>query len=308
MNKLFVLPLFSMFFFGEAIDFSLRYCQRWNYSNMCDFVYANNSDSGVGGVFRNDTPFNPKDVFAGSTIFVTGHSIDYFFKDVDPLIVHPYILVCMYGGVKREYLDNPHVIACFANDSGGPNDSNAIHHHEKFIMLPLGLSRDERLFHQNDSMNRAFITMRNKPKNKLLYMNFSLHPWAHWRHDLYNEFKEKPFVSIGAKKPFIEYMEDMSDYKFALSPSGDMYDCYRHWEAIMVGTIPIVLRHYPICEMLKNLPVLMIDDWNELTEAFLEKKYKEISAKKYDLSKLYLKYWVDKINNVKNAYFALHSN
>ena len=307
MKKIFFLLLFSGFIFSINSDLSNQYCQRVNYSSICDFSYANNSDSGVGAaVFKNSTPFNPKNVFPGNTIFVTGHSIDNFFREVDPLIEHPYILLCLYGGLKKEYLDNPHVIACFANDSGGPDDPNAIHLHEKVTMLPIGLSRDERLHHENDALNQAFESLRTKQKTKLLYMNFSLHHWAHWRHKLYNDFKDKPFVGLGSKKPFMGYMQDMSDYKFALSPSGDMYDCYRHWEAIMVGTIPIILKHYPVCEILKDLPVLIVNEWDELTENFLEKKYVEITSKEYDLSKLYLKYWVEKINMIKDTYLSSH--
>jgi hypothetical protein len=53
-----------------------------------------------------------------------------------------------------------------------------------------------------------------------------------------------------------------------------------------------------------KLPFFLInccvrDDWSEITEDFLEKKYQEISKKTHLLEKLYADYWINLIISFK---------
>jgi len=43
------------------------------------------------------------------------------------------------------------------------------------------------------------------------------------------------------------------------------------------------------------LPVLFIEDWNEVTEDRLKKEYKDMQTKEYKLNKLSFSYWKNKI-------------
>jgi hypothetical protein len=36
-----------------------------------------------------------------------------------------------------------------------------------------------------------------------------------------------------------KYYEEISNYKYVISPHGDRPDCYRHWESIGLGAVPI---------------------------------------------------------------------
>ena len=95
----------------------------------------------------------------------------------------------------------------------------------------------------------------------------------------------------------------MAPCKFTLSPEGDMHDCYRHWEAILIGVIPIIQKT-SMNELFNDLPVLLIDEWDQITEQFLQQKYEEISSKNYNLEKLYMKFWIDMINKIKEEYLV----
>ena len=59
-----------------------------------------------------------------------------------------------------------------------------------------------------------------------------------------------------------QYLQQLSDHKFAFSPPGNGVDCHRIWECFYLGVIPIVKRS-PHTENYKDLPVLIIDDWNQ---------------------------------------------
>ena len=95
----------------------------------------------------------------------------------------------------------------------------------------------------------------------------------------------------------------ISKYKFILSPRGAGEDCHRTWEALYLDVIPIVLSS-SINEIYEGLPILVINDWNEINEQFLNDKYNEISKKKanneYNMDKAYLDYWIDSIKLKKS--------
>jgi hypothetical protein len=48
----------------------------------------------------------------------------------------------------------------------------------------------------------------------------------------------------------------------------------------------------------ENLPILWIDDWQQVNSNFLEEKYFEIINKEYDFEKLTLSYYINKFLEV----------
>ena len=42
------------------------------------------------------------------------------------------------------------------------------------------------------------------------------------------------------------------------------------------------------------MPILVIDDWNDVSQTFLEKEYENITSA-WDDSKLFIDYWIEKI-------------
>jgi len=50
-----------------------------------------------------------------------------------------------------------------------------------------------------------------------------------------------------------------------------------------------------------DLPILFVDNWESLTEDYLNMKYDEIMSKEYNLEKLKIDYWkkfiLEKLNN-----------
>jgi hypothetical protein len=98
------------------------------------------------------------------------------------------------------------------------------------------------------------------------------------------------------------YYKEISKFKFVLSPPGAGVDCHRTWEALHLGCIPIV-ESSTINELYSDLPILVVNNWNDINEDFLHEKYKEIMKKKengeYNMNKITLKYWIKEILNKK---------
>ncbi len=229
-----------------------------------------------------------------------------------------------------EYLDDDKIIAWFSIHP--PKDG-----HEKFYPLPLGVTQEKKYYHDTVALNKYLKELReNSPKTKLLYMNFDDkgNPERQRAHRLL-PFQDSCSTEH-APIPFEDYLKEMAGYKFALAPRGWGPDSNRTWEALLVGTIPIVRRcqfdafflpsssFAPIDKLgsedqysmipsysrsqldtlYEELPIVVVDDWSEITEDFLHKKYEEITSREYDLRRLYMEYWKNKVFQVRDAYFA----
>eukprot|EP00797_Seminavis_robusta_P005558 Sro136_g063920.2 (240) ;mRNA; f:4538-5257 len=98
------------------------------------------------------------------------------------------------------------------------------------------------------------------------------------------------------------YLEEMRRSKFILSPSGIGLDCYRHWEAIHMGTFPVIEhlnRNDGWFRTLHDLPVAWVNHYDNLTEEFLLEQYPKILAKAhtYKYEKLTRQWWIRMIQS-----------
>jgi hypothetical protein len=84
------------------------------------------------------------------------------------------------------------------------------------------------------------------------------------------------------------YYDSLPHYKFVVSPQGNGIDCHRHYEALLAGAIPIIDAHHLLLEKYRDLPVLWTEDYGEITESYLLRKYDEMLDKTYDFSSLFL--------------------
>ena len=96
----------------------------------------------------------------------------------------------------------------------------------------------------------------------------------------------------------LETWQNQSKYAFVISPHGNGLDCHRTWEALCLGCIPIVKTSH-LDLLYEDLPVLIVKDWSEVNLELLKFTINEFKNKKFDYSKLTLKYWMTKINSYK---------
>jgi hypothetical protein len=94
------------------------------------------------------------------------------------------------------------------------------------------------------------------------------------------------------------YIDNIFSHKFTFAPRGNGVDTHRIWESLYLRTIPIV-RNMLHMSYFKNLPILFVDNWSDITQDFLEDKYLEMMEKEYDLEPLKLSYWIKKLSSIK---------
>ena len=135
-----------------------------------------------------------------------------------------------------------------------------------------------------------------RSRSRLLYVNFRPHTYSSERLPLMDHFVKQQY-SWATVEPadstclvFDRYLSSLTEHKFSLCPRGNGIDTHRLWESLYARTVPVV----KYCEAHRNfldLPILFVNDWSDVTEDFLNKKYQEMSLKKWDYSKMRASWW-----------------
>merc|ERR1712032_760128 len=76
-----------------------------------------------------------------------------------------------------------------------------------------------------------------------------------------------------AKVDKLEYEKTLSQSRFVICPAGAGFDTSCVWGSQVVGTIPIVERGSGMERLLGTLPVLLVQDFDEVTPELLKSIY-----------------------------------
>lgn len=154
--------------------------------------------------------------------------------------------------------------------------------HPKLEAMPIGI----------DGRDLEHMPVRtDEARTVALYLNFL--PRNPERIAVRRHFGSLPWVSTRWNLPMAEYFADLQRARFVLSPPGRGWDCYRTYEALAMGAIPIVRRQPPISDVVRGLPVLMVDDWNDVTPERLAWEWAQ--RRDWNLERMTLPYWVERI-------------
>lgn len=240
--------------------------------------------------------FDPASVKDGDIIFIKGNDyyLSKFFTNIHPQIKARYALLshnsdASVPGTYAGYLDDDKLLVWFGCNTEMPN-------HKKMFSIPIGsmATLNKRIpSNSEELLGQVLIEIQNGKiqKTNLIYLNVYVKNNPVERSKVVAIFKDKKFCHKITPKPYVEYLRDMATYKFVISPHGAGLDCHRTWEALLLGCIPIVKKSC-LDVLYEGLPVLIVDDWNQVTEDFLEQKYQEMSQQKYQLDRLYIDYWI----------------
>lgn len=245
-------------------------------------------------------PLDPALICDGDIIFVRVEYLCYFFQDVHPSINKRYLLLTNNSNYPipcvsadndfTSYLDDSKLIAWFG--------CNVQVSHPKLHALPLGFAN---AYVSEGSINTIETTAEacSPERDIFLYMNFKGCNNVQLREKVKRLFRQAEFCHYEARRrSFKNYLYDLSKSVFVLCPN-DGFDCHRHWEALFMGAIPI-MTHSLLDPLFQDLPVLIINDWSEITKEFLAQKYEEMTTREYAWEKLYADYWINKIMTIKN--------
>tara|TARA_R100000234_G_C4999427_1_gene179587 strand:+ start:1176 stop:1976 length:801 start_codon:yes stop_codon:yes gene_type:complete len=151
----------------------------------------------------------------------------------------------------------------------------------------------------NGALQKASLIDRysslNLDKNNLVYLNFNINTNRKERSHVKGLFSDKGWVTSTSNLSMEEYYFDLVQHKYVFSPPGNGADCHRTWEALYLGVVPIVKKSLSMHEF-SELPILFVNNWEDIGYTYLEEKYEEMRSKLFDLSKMKISYWKKRIN------------
>lgn len=241
------------------------------------------------------------------------HILHSFFTSIIHLFKNKFILLIIETDIVRmepSWLDHKNLRYCYT--------WNKPFHHHKLYCLPIGLNYKR----QYEGMNHWLLSNKmtdfgitkmmcincdpQTNSDRAVYINKAKNEWSGFCDIL----ESVPPLSSNMAPSHIDYNGEIKitvtnpvcynqwkQYKFILSPPGTGFDCHRTWEAVSIGIIPIVLSS-TLNELYEDLPILVVDNYDILSEEFLKNKYIIIKNGKYDMDKITLDYWIHKINLV----------
>jgi len=178
---------------------------------------------------------------------------------------------------------------------------NINYQHPDLESIPIGLE-NKRWFPWKVG---KMMDILNKPKSirNLLYINHNTNNNIVERHKPYELFGNKPWTTAVYGRngqDFDSYIENVYNHKFIVSPIGNGIDVHRTAEAWYMDTIPLVIKNINN-SFYSDLPILYVNDWEEISENFLNQKYEEIQENKrngvYNMEKLTISFWKKLIRN-----------
>lgn len=169
------------------------------------------------------------------------------------------------------------------------------------------------------SINKANYTKRldyyyEKQDEFKQFLPWSRHGSRFYRRDPYrawvyqqltkNPNNEQLFHFSDSRLNQYDLFEERAEFVFLLSPLGNGFDCHRTWEGILFGHI-IIVQSSPLDRLYleHNLPVVIVQDWNEINSSMLNvwyNKYKELTYfENYQTRyKMTVDYWMGYMKNI----------
>ncbi len=259
----------------------------------------------------------------GSTIYLHFDMVEQFINNLMDKMENPFIIVSGNSDhttpddfpSSSRLLENPKLLAWFSQ--------NTIGDHPKLHHLPIGLDYHTLSFNRGlhewcntrtpippkiQELSLTAIRKVLKPLEQTNYKvsvtNFHLAMGGpirrtEYRLPIYNTLKNKSCVVWLSKQTREEFWQTLNEYAFVVCPFGNGLDTHRTWEVLCMGRIPIVQKS-PLNKVYEGLPIVEVEDWNCITEEWLESKFNEIIQGKFKYEKLFLSYWVKKIMDIKN--------
>ena len=96
----------------------------------------------------------------------------------------------------------------------------------------------------------------------------------------------------------LSYVRAICGHEFVVCPPGNGVDTHRFWETLYCGSTPIVKRGQIIDPLLKQYPVWIVDDWEEVLDPVRRTETRlRLMDHEWDISKLTQSFWNSFIRN-----------
>ena len=177
---------------------------------------------------------------------------------------------------------------------------NVDYKHNDLVPLPIGLENDigpsKGAYTDYDVMGKSIFNLGQRIIDKV-YCNFNVLN-CNKRNKVIGSLCRNDIAVLSPRLNYSDYCSDLSKYKFIASPRGNGIDCHRTWEALYIGCIPIVEKHFMYDTY--DLPIIQVDEWEMVDRTFLSNVDKYICNKVYNYDQLKIEYWFSEISKERD--------
>ena len=252
---------------------------------------------------------------ANDTVYFTNLSLRRLHHQII-LIPKPFILVSGGGDCEcpnqifetdaefQKFINCPNIVHWFCQ--------NTLIKHPKITPIPLGLDYETIMYYnhiRNDrgpkmtplEQEKQITDLRQNvlpfwERIPICYGNFQYLLTTKYGSDRRDAIQKIPtkLIYYDSKNLRQTTFRNQTEFAFVASPFGQDYECIRTWEALCLGCI-VILKTSPLDPIYSDLPVLIIKDWSEITQPFLESAIETFKIKhqngEFNYEKLTKKYW-----------------
>ncbi len=187
----------------------------------------------------------------------------------------------------------------------------------KLSCLPLGVSQwyykdknDKRFLdvmvqtlEQGIGLQQGVLPSPHHPKQKLLLVAFSVASNAAARQPAWQHACEGPLREVatcGKDWTLEETYRETAEHAFVLAPEGTGVDTYRAWETLYLGSYPVVQSN-TLASQYVGLPVLVVENWQELTVELLQTTYEAFRSRQWNYERLYLGHYFEALGHFRSG-------
>jgi len=235
---------------------------------------------------------------------------DYILEDFETIrkINHPVALIT--GNSDYAITDN--IVSVAPKNIAAWYAQNALSNSEILHPLPIGLENKlpsarqghgigyfDRASEKENLLNQNNISNLN---SKFIYANFNINTNYNYRSIVRDYCIESSFIDW--QEPNLnlkDFFDTIRNYKMVVCPAGNGVDTHRLWEVLYSNRIPITIitGNYKIYELYKKLPIILLEDINQLLDKdFIIQQYDLCMSKAWDFSLLDMNKWISTIKNI----------
>lgn len=174
---------------------------------------------------------------------------------------------------------------------------------ENLIPLPIGMENDcgpSKGTNTDHQIIEKYLPPNDIAKSlDKIYCNFLIRHWEP-RRKILDTLIGNNVVFLDERVNYEQYCINMARHRFIASPRGNGRDCHRTWEALYLGCMPIVEKHF-MYDSYPELPIVQIDRWSDINRKWMDDQYEKFCNGKFSYEKLKISYWFDKIQKERSS-------
>lgn len=141
----------------------------------------------------------------------------------------------------------------------------------KVTPIPIGIANSQWKHGNLNVLLNVYKQTIKKSNN--IYFNFNIKTNMLKRKLCYDIITNKG-IKWNNNKQYMEYLQELKSYKYAICPEGNGIDTHRFWECLYMNVIPICVKNVIVEYYSNYFPIIILNNWNELNIESLILNYK----------------------------------